>query len=133
MTLEIAILLAVLAGMAYFFFTEKLPIDLTAFLGLVILVLGGFVTPSEAFTGFASPAVITMLSIFFVSTALLNTGLADFVGEQVNRLIGGREVPLIIVIMVGAGVLSAFMNNIAATAVLLPAVASTARSSGRKV
>ncbi|NNE44086.1 MAG: SLC13 family permease, partial [Gemmatimonadetes bacterium] len=130
MTVEIGILFAVLTVMAYFFFTEKLPIDLTAFLGLAVLILAGFVTPSEAFTGFSSPAVITMLSIFFVSTALLITGLADFVGERLNTLIGGREVPLIIVIMVGAGVLSAFMNNIAATAVLLPAVASAARTSG---
>jgi di/tricarboxylate transporter len=73
MTLEMGILLGVLAGMAFLFFTEKLPVELTAFVGLVILTLGGYVSPDEAFTGFASPAVITMLSIFFVSAALFYT------------------------------------------------------------
>ncbi len=124
MTVEIAVLFATLIAMAYFFFTEKLPVDLTAFLGLVVLTLGGYLSPSEAFTGFSSPAVITMLSIFFVSAALLHTGLADMVGGQVERILGAREVPLIAAIMLVAGILSAFMNNIAAAAVLLPAVAS---------
>ncbi|MGB3563148.1 MAG: SLC13 family permease, partial [Thermoanaerobaculia bacterium] len=76
MTLEIAFLFALLGGMVYLFLTEKLPLDLTAFLGLVILVLGGYLTPPEAFTGFSSPAVITMLSVFIVGAALLETGLA---------------------------------------------------------
>ena len=127
MTLEIVALLAVLAVMAVLFFTEKLPIELTAFLGLVFLALGGYVTPTEAFSGFASPAVITMLSIFFVSGALLHTGVADMIGGRVRRVIGDHEVLLVVAIMGVAGVLSAFMNNVAAVAVLLPAVASIAR------
>lgn len=130
MTLEIGILLLILAGMAVLFFTEKLPVDLTAFLGLTVLIFLEFLEPKEAFQGFASPAVITMLAIFFVSGALLHTGVADAVGAWVHRRIGSREVPLIVTIMVVAGVLSAFMNNIAAVAVLLPAVASIAKQSG---
>ncbi len=130
MTLEIAILLVVVFTMAVLFFTEKLPIELTAFMGLVVLTLGGYVTPAEAFTGFASPAVITMLSIFFVSAALLHTGVADMIGGRVHRLIGDRERLLVVAVMVVAGVLSAFMNNVAAVAVLLPAVASIARRTG---
>jgi di/tricarboxylate transporter len=130
MTLEIGLLLLLLMGMAYVFFTEKLPIELTAFAGLVVLVMGGFIPVSAAFTGFSSPAVITMLSIFFVSTAILNTGLADRVGYGVHRLLGGQERLLVVAIMTVAGILSAFMNNIAATAVMLPAVASISRRTG---
>ncbi|MDP7114595.1 MAG: SLC13 family permease, partial [Myxococcota bacterium] len=98
--------------------------------GLVFLTLGGYVQPSEAFTGFASPAVITMLSIFFVSGALLHTGVADMIGGRVRRVIGDREILLVLAIMAVGGVLSAFMNNVAAVAVLLPAVASIARKTG---
>ncbi len=130
MTVEIGILFAILIGMAYLFFSEKLPVDLTAFAGLVVLILCGYLAPDEAFTGFASPAVITMLSIFFVSGALLYTGVADFIGAQVYKLIGSNETLLIVSIMLVAGTLSAFMNNIAATAVLLPAVSSIARKAG---
>jgi di/tricarboxylate transporter len=130
MTLEIGFLLLVLAVMVVLFLTEKLPIDLTAFLGLVVLIFTGYVTPSEAFDGFASPAVITMLSIFIVSAALLQTGVADSVGGRIHRWVGSREVPLLVTVMLTAGILSAFMNNIAATAVLMPAVASLGRSAG---
>lgn len=127
MTLEIGFLFVLLAVMVYLFLTELLPVDLTAFSGLVILVLMGYVAPLEAFSGFASPAVITMLSIFIVGAALLHTGLADMVGQRVHSWVGSREMPLTITIMLVAAALSAFMNNIAATAVLMPAVASLAR------
>jgi di/tricarboxylate transporter len=59
MTLEIGALLGLLLVMAYFFFTEKLPIELTAFSALLVLVLSGLVTADQAFDGFSSPAVIT--------------------------------------------------------------------------
>ena len=78
-TIQIAALFALLAGMVYLFLTEKLPVDLTAFLGLVLLVFAGYVTPSEAFQGFSSPAVITMLSVFILGAALLETGVADVI------------------------------------------------------
>ena len=130
MTLEIGLLFLLIAVMVVLFLTEKLPVDLTAFAGLVVLVFAGYVKPSEAFAGFSSPAVITMFSVFFVSAALQYTGVASAVGARIHKVVGSREVPLIIAIMMVAGVLSAFMNNIAATAVLMPAVASLSRQAG---
>jgi di/tricarboxylate transporter len=130
MTLEIGILFALLAAMVYLFLTEKLPVDLTAFLGLMVLVFGGYLTPAEAFTGFSSPAVITMLSVFIVGAALLETGVADIIGGRIHRIVGSSETRLIVTLMVVAGVLSAFMNNIAATAVLMPAVATLGPRAG---
>ncbi len=127
MTYEIAFLLVVLAAMVVLFLTEKLPIDLTAFLGLTLLVFTGYVAVDQAFTGFASSAVITMLSIFIVSAGLMQTGVADLIGGAIHRFVGSREGPLMVAVMLVAGVLSMFMNNIAATAVLMPAVASLAR------
>lgn len=130
MTLEIGFLFAVLAVMAYFFFTEKLPVELTAFIGLLVLIIFGYVDQVQAFEGFAEPVVITMLSIFFLSAALLHTGIADRVGSKAELLLGNREVPIIIAIMLVSGILSAFINNIAAAAVLLPAVGSVSRRTG---
>ncbi|MEM9554383.1 MAG: SLC13 family permease [Acidobacteriota bacterium] len=130
MTVSIAVLLLLLVGMVYLFLTEKLPVELTAFIGLLILVFGEYVPVAGAFDGFSSPAVITMFSIFFISGALLETGVADWVGARIANLSGGREVPLIVLLMLVAGVMSAFMNNVAAAAVLLPAVSSIARHSG---
>jgi len=129
-TFEIGFLFALLIGMVYLFLTEKLPVDLTAFLGLIVLIFGGYLTPSEAFTGFSSPAVITMLSVFMVGAGLLETGVADMIGSRIHRITGNSETRLIVVLMLVAGVLSAFMNNIAATAVLMPAVAAIGPRAG---
>ena len=130
MTWQIALLILLLVAMAYLFLTAKLPVDLTAFLGLAVLILGGYVGPTEAFSGFASPAVITMLSIFIISASLLYTGIADIIASRIYKLVGSKEIPLIITLMLVSGILSAFMNNIAATAVLMPAVAAIARRAG---
>jgi di/tricarboxylate transporter len=90
-------------------------------------VFGGFLTPAAAFVGFSSPAVITMLSVFIFGAALLETGVADIIGGRIHKIVGSSEVRVIVVLMLVAGTLSAFMNNIAATAVLMPAVASIAQ------
>lgn len=124
MTPEIAFLFAILAVMVFLFLTEKLPVELTAFAGLAVLALAGYIEPDEAFQGFSSPAVITMLSVFFVSAALLHTGVADSAARGIHRVVGSRERLLIVFLMLVAGALSAFMNNVAATAVLMPAVAA---------
>jgi di/tricarboxylate transporter len=71
-----------------------------------------------------------MLSVFIVGAALLETGVADIIGGRIHRVVGSSETRLILVLMLVAGVLSAFMNNIAATAVMMPAVASIANRAG---
>ena len=91
MTLEIGFLFAVIAVMVFFFLTERLPVELTAFAGLAVLALTGYVGPTEAFQGFASPAVITMLSVFFISGALLHTGVASAAATGIHTLVGPRE------------------------------------------
>jgi len=129
-TFQIGFLFALLGVMVYLFLTEKLSVDLTAALGLVILLFMGYLTPEEAFTGFMSPAVITMASVFVVGASLLETGMADAIGGRIHRLVGNSETALIIVLMFTAGLMSAFMNNIAATAVLMPAVAAIGPRTG---
>lgn len=130
MTLEILALIAVLAAMAALFLTEKLPLELTAFAGLLVLVLAGWVPASSAFEGFSSPPVITMIGTFFLGAALLHTGIADFVATRLERAAGTGERKLVFAVAMLGGVFSAFMNNVAATAMLMPAVASLARRSG---
>ena len=130
MTLEIGLLFLILGVMVTLFLTEKLPVDLTAFAGLSVLLLVGYIGPGQAFRGFSSPAVMTMFSMFILGTALLETGVADKVGGFAYKIVGGGEVPLIVALMLITGLLSAFMPNIAAVAVMMPAVGSIARRAG---
>jgi di/tricarboxylate transporter len=109
------------------FATEKLRVDVIALLVLLTLSLSGLMDAQEAFSGFANPAVITVWAVFIVSGGLFKTGLADVLGERILRLAGNSEPRLIFVIMLICGTMSAFMNNIGATAILLPAVVGAAR------
>lgn len=77
MTLEIGFFFALLGAMIALFTTEQWPVDLVGLAGLLVLTLAGYVKPDEAFSGFSSPAVITMLSVLFLSAALQVTGVAQ--------------------------------------------------------
>lgn len=127
MTLDNLIVLGILAGAVVLFVSEKLRVDVVAMIVLVALVVTGLVTVEEAFSGFSSPAVITVWAVFIVSGGLTRSGVADLIAQQVVRLAGRNQVRLTVLIMITVGVMSAFMNNIGAVAILLPAVMSVAR------
>jgi di/tricarboxylate transporter len=127
LTVDIALVLLILAVAIVLFATEKLRVDLVSMLVLLALLLTGLLTPEEAFSGFSNPAVITVWAIYIVSASLMHTGIADFIGQYVGRVAGTGEARLILVLMVTVAMMSAFMNNIGATAVLLPVSISLGR------
>lgn len=127
MTAENYLVLGILGIAVILFVSERLSIDLIALLVLLALILTGLLSPEEAFSGFASPAVITVWSVFIVSSALVHTGVADLIAHWMLRLAGQSPVRLTITIMLTVGIMSAFMNNIGAVAILLPAVVSVAK------
>ncbi|HQU91915.1 MAG TPA: SLC13 family permease, partial [Pyrinomonadaceae bacterium] len=96
---------------------------------LVVAALGlsGILTTQEAFSGFSRSAVITIIAIFVLSEALQRTGVTDQVGNILLRIGGRTELRLVAVVMAAGAFLSLFMNNIAAAAVLLPAVSGAAK------
>ncbi len=119
-----------LGAAAVLFVTKWLPIGVTALAIPVVLVVTGVIeNPSDALTGFGSQAVITIGSIFVVGAALQESGVATLMARGLQRLGGGSEVWLIGLVMIGAALLSAIMNNAAAVALLLPAVVTLARRS----
>lgn len=131
MTAEIATVLAILGLAVLLFVTEKIRVDLVALLVLVSLAVTGLVTPAEALSGFSNPAVVTVWAVLILSAGLARTGLAGLVGGPLLRLAGASETRLIALIMLTAGVLSGFMNDIAVAALLLPVVVDMAHRTGR--
>ena len=94
--------------------------DLVAFGLLLALVLGGLVPVDQAFSGFGSAAVIAVAAIFIISAGLERTGVAALVSRPLRIMAGRSYVRLIVILMAVTGLLSAFMNNLAAVGVLLP-------------
>jgi di/tricarboxylate transporter len=127
MTLEIALVLAILDISLVLFISEVIRMDVVALLVLGALAVTGLVDSDQAFAGFSNGAVITVWAMFILSEGLTRTGIADIIGRQVMRLGGRQEITLIVVIMITGAVLSAFMNNIGVAALMLPVVVEVAR------
>jgi len=124
---SLTITFVILAAALILLLTDKLPSDLVALLVVVALGVTGVLTPQEAFSGFSRSAVITIIAIFVLTEGLQRTGVTDQVGNVLLKVGGQSEVRLIVTVMLAGAFLSLFMNNIAAAAVLLPAVSGAAR------
>jgi len=130
LTITIALALLILALAAVLLVSEWLPLEVTALLVLASVALTGLVTPQEALAGFSSPAVVTVWAVFILSGGLTRTGVANAIGQRLLRLAGVRESKLLVVVMLVAALMSAFMNNVAVAALLLPVVMDIARRTG---
>ncbi len=115
------------------FVTEVIRPDLVSVGVLLTLLLLGFVDLSEAFSGFSNPAVITVAGMFILSAGLVHAGVADSIAQGILRVCGHRPALLTAASMSTAGVLSAFMNNIGAVAVMMPSMFTISKSANYPV
>ena len=107
--------------------SDRVRPDLVALLVMVVLGVTGVLNIEETFSGFSRSAVITILAIFILAEGLQRTGVTDQVGRLLVKVAGRKEGWLATAVMLAGASLSLFMNNIAAAAVLLPAVSGAAR------
>jgi di/tricarboxylate transporter len=110
--------------------TEKLPVDVTAIGIMVVLMLSGILTPSEAVAGLASPAVVTVGAMFMISRGMIRTGAVGFVSRSVMRIAGSRPVLAMPMILGLVAVASAFINNTAVVVLFIPIVLSIGCETG---
>ena len=120
MTPDIILVLVLLLFGFIMFVTEMFSIDVTAMILLTILFMLGYLTPSEALSGFSNPAVITIAFLFIISRALQKTRILEYLIVRVRRLADksiliGRAVYLFTI-----GVASAVVNNTAIVAIFMP-------------
>jgi len=104
--------------------TERLPVDLTSIGIMVALILTGILTPKEAIAGFASPAVITVGSMFLISKGMIRTGAVGFISQKVLQYSRGRPQLAIVLILTIVGLASAFINNTPVVVLFIPIILS---------
>jgi len=112
-----------LAGFA----SDRLRHDLVALLMLAACLVLGLVPAEQAFTGFADPVVLTVAAVMIVSAAISRSGMLAHALRPLRRWLR-VELGVAIVYSALCGVASAFMNNVGALALLLPAALATCRS-----
>lgn len=93
--------------------------DMIAVGALLACVLLGLVPGAEAFAGFGHPAVVTVACVLVLSAGLQSTGAVDVLAQRLLPTTGGPTLTIAALTALGA-VLSAFMNNVGALALLMP-------------
>lgn len=130
MTHDQLFLFALFAGVFAALLWGRWRYDLIAFSALLIAVVAGLVPAGKAFEGFGHPATLVVALVLVVSAGLTRAGV---VMEITRRfVVAGRALGSHIAIMGAVGMaLSAFMNNVAALALLMPVDVEAARKAGR--
>jgi di/tricarboxylate transporter len=124
--LQQTIVYIVLAVTLVLFFYGRWRYDVVALLSLLALTIFDIVPPKDAFLGFGHPAVITVAAVMVVSRGFENSGLVELIVNFIMKLNAGQTVHILLLTSLIA-ILSAFMNNICAIAILLPVGISIAK------
>ncbi|MCC5865204.1 MAG: anion permease [Wenzhouxiangella sp.] len=119
MTVSQILILVILAGVMGLFLWGRFRHDVVALLALMACVVAGLVPAAEAFAGFGHPAVITVACVLVLSQGLQTTGAVDWLARSVLPRDAGRFTSMAALMGLGA-VLSGFMNNVGAMALLMP-------------
>jgi len=104
--------------------------DLVAFTALMAGVVLGVVPTKDAFSGFGHPATLVVALVLIVSAGLVRSGAVFLITRTLVDSARGLGTHIALMGSIGA-VLSAFMNNVAALALLMPVDIQTARKAGR--
>jgi di/tricarboxylate transporter len=134
--MEYLVLGVVLAVAVFFFWTQKLPYELTAALVLLSLILPwprhdgdwmAILTYQEAFSGFGSSAVIMITAMFIFGGALVQTGAAEWVGARLFRASAEKEWTLQLSILIMTTICSMFVNDTTTVLVFMPLILNICR------
>lgn len=128
--MEITLVLSLLLIAVILFSLEKISVDIVTCMLLVVLVLSGILTTKEAFAGFSSDFMLILASIFVITTAIQENGVLDSVANYMLKMAKSNPNRILLYLISLTGVISAFMNNTTATALMINPVVSISRKAG---
>jgi di/tricarboxylate transporter len=128
MTQDQTLAFTILAGMMALFVWGRLRYDLVAVLALLAAVFTGIVPHKEAFSGFGDDIVIIVASALIVSAAVERSGVLEAALHRVSPYITSVQGQIVVLVAV-VTILSAFVKNIGALAMMIPVAFQLARRS----
>jgi di/tricarboxylate transporter len=130
MTFQQGALLGILFALLVLLVWGRWRYDLVALAALFTASLLGIVPQSELFTGFGNPATITVVLVLIVSFGLTKSGAVQFVSALIDP-VADKPFLHIAILTFLAAVLSMFMNNVGALALLMPIAIQSTQKAGR--
>ena len=119
-------MLGVLVATVAMFLWGRWRHDMVAVGALLACVLGGLVPFGDAFNGLGHPAVVTVACVLVLSQGLQNSGAVDVLARTLLPSKSGPTLAIAALTALAA-VLSGFMNNVGALALLMPVAIQAAR------
>ena len=129
MTTDQLLILLILLATVVMFLWGRWRHDMVAVAALLACVLAGIVAPNDAFAGFGHAAVVTVACVLVLSRGLHNSGAVSALTRAVLPRRAGSTISLFALVALGA-VLSGFMNNVGAMALLMPVAMQLAKRLG---
>lgn len=122
LSLDMIIVLCILAFTIVLSLSNFIRVDVVAVVVVVVLGITRLLPPEQLFSGFSSEAVISLIAVMIVGAGLEKSGLASKASRWILNI--GREHPGKIsnVLMISSGFLAGFMRSLGTVALLLPVV-----------
>tara|TARA_R110002049_G_scaffold288330_2_gene470695 strand:- start:6127 stop:7890 length:1764 start_codon:yes stop_codon:yes gene_type:complete len=128
--MELYFTIAIIAISIFLFVKDYFSIDTTSILIMALFIATGVLSPEEGFSGFNHPATITLGCMFVVSAAVFKSGLIDGLSTKIVRLAKIHYMVALVVFCLISAIFSAFVNDAAVVAILIPLVLSVCRQTG---
>src|SRR6056297_1681203 len=124
-TADMLVVFALILLALVLFATEWFPIDVTAILVMVLLIVfepWTQISPREGISGFANPATITVLAMLILSTGINRTGIVQLIDRKMAAFAGTDRRKQLAATVGVSGPISGFINNTPVVAILVPVI-----------
>ncbi len=132
-TAEMAVVFVLVAVTLVLFVTEALPLDVTAILVMVtLMVLEPWtnISVTEGLSGFSNPATITVLAMLILSNGVSRSGVVQIIGRYMSAFAGTNKHRQLASTILATGPASGFINNTPVVAILVPVISDLAHKGG---
>lgn len=129
--------LVIIVGTIVFYALDRFSIEVVSLtaLSLLLICFGTFpyqnangvdLSVTQLVSGFSSPALITVLGLLIVGKGLFATDALEGFTNRIGRFYSGKPSLSIAVLLIVAGLLSAFLNNTPVVVIFIPVLTSLA-------
>ena len=116
----------ILAITIILFVSGKIRPDIVALTSMMALSMTGILSVNETFSGFSNSSIILIAGLFIVGEAMSRAGLTTWLGNKIIQLSKNNSNKLLVLIIIGSAILSAFMSNTGTVASLMPVIIAAA-------
>lgn len=127
---ELVLVLGLLAAAVAMFVANRPRMDVVGLLMIAALPFTGVLTVEEALAGFSDPNIVLIALLFVLGDGLVRSGVAQRLGDWINRQAAGSSTKLLVLLMAATGLLGSVMSSTAIVAIFIPVVFRICRANG---